>query len=120
MTTFGEQTELNLGQFSKLDASGSMEDLLDKLDRRDRLPIAVTLRKHLYELLHASPGEKVADIGCGTGKAVAELMESGVEAIGIDISEQAIARARERFPMADFRTAPSDALPFADGELSGY
>jgi ubiquinone/menaquinone biosynthesis C-methylase UbiE len=120
MTTSSEQTVLNFGQFSKLDASGSVEALLDELDRRDRLPIAVTLRKHLYELLNARPGEKVADIGCGTGKVVAELMECGVEAIGIDISEQAIARARGRFPMADFRTAPSDALPFADGELNGY
>jgi ubiquinone/menaquinone biosynthesis C-methylase UbiE len=120
MTTSGEQTALNLGEFSKLDASGSIQGLLDELDRRDDLPVAVTLRKYLYELLNARPGEKVADIGCGTGKVVAELMDCGVKAIGVDISEQAIARARNRFPMADFRTAPSDALPFADGELNGY
>jgi hypothetical protein len=55
MTTSGEQTALNLGQFSNLVTSGSMEGLLDELDRRDRLPIAITLRKYLYEVLHARP-----------------------------------------------------------------
>jgi ubiquinone/menaquinone biosynthesis C-methylase UbiE len=120
MTTSGTPAGLHFGRFSQVDTSRSSEGLLDELDRRDRLAFAITLRKHLYELLQASSGEKVAEIGCGTGQVVAELMESGVEAIGIDISEQACARARGRFPMADFRTASSDALPFADGELSGY
>jgi ubiquinone/menaquinone biosynthesis C-methylase UbiE len=120
MTTSNEQAGLSFGHFSKVDASVSSEGLLDELDRRDRLPIAIILRKRLYELLRMSPGDKVADVGCGTGKVVGELIDRGVAAIGIDISEQAISRARSRFPMADFRTASSETLPFADGELRGY
>jgi ubiquinone/menaquinone biosynthesis C-methylase UbiE len=120
MTASGGQAGLNLGQFSQVDASESSAGFLDELDRRDRAPFAVALRKHLYDLLHATPGQKVADIGCGTGKVVAELIDSGVQATGIDISEQAISRARRRFPTADFRVAPSSTLPFADGELYGY
>jgi ubiquinone/menaquinone biosynthesis C-methylase UbiE len=115
-----EQAGLNLGQFSKIDGSESSIRFLDELDRRDRAPFAVGLRKHLYDHLQATPGEKVADVGCGTGKVVAELIESGVQAIGIDVSEQVIARARHRFPTADFRLASSEKLPFADAELRGY
>ena len=109
-----------LCQFSTVDASESSAGFLDELDRRDRAPFAVALRKRLCDLLQATPGQKVADVGCGTGKVVAELSESGVQAIGVDISEQAISRARRRFPTADFRIASAETLPFADGELRGY
>jgi len=120
MTTSGGQTRLNLGQFSTVDASESSAGFLDELDRRDHAPFAVALRKHLRDLLQATPGQMVADVGCGTGKVVAELSESGVQAIGVDISEQAISRARRRFPTADFRIASAETLPFADGELRAY
>src|SRR5262249_1166098 len=73
-----------------------------------------------YQLLRARAGDRVLDVGCGTGKAVAELVARGLLATGVDRSEEMLARARERFPLGDFRAATAEALPFADGSLQAY
>lgn len=97
----------------------STANLIEVLDRFDALPQAVRLRERSYELLH-SPTGRVADVGCGAGRAVDELRERGVAAVGLDVDEEMLAVARDRFPGADFRVADACALPFADGELAGY
>ena len=45
----------------------------------------------------------VVDLGCGSGLWAQELVKSGYQAIGIDISEALINIARERVSEADFR-----------------
>jgi SAM-dependent methyltransferase len=102
MATQGQQTELNLGKFSGVDASGSAESFLAELDRRDRLPQAVAFRKRLYELLQASPGDRVADVGCGTGKVVAELMECGVTQSGSTSASRRSYVREAAFPQETF------------------
>ncbi|MDL4814904.1 methyltransferase domain-containing protein [Actinomadura opuntiae] len=62
----------------------------------------------------------MADVGCGAGRAVAELTARGVRAVGVDLDERMIAAARTRLPDADLRVADACALPFRDGELAGY
>lgn len=52
----------------------------------------------VLELLDAQPGERVLDVGCGTGDHVAELRENGVIAAGIDASAEMIQRATDKFP----------------------
>jgi trans-aconitate methyltransferase len=52
----------------------------------------------LLELLDAKPGERVLDLGCGTGDHVAALRERGVAAIGIDASVEMVQRARAKHP----------------------
>ncbi|RKT82867.1 Methyltransferase domain-containing protein [Saccharopolyspora antimicrobica] len=96
----------------------STENLIEILDRFDSLPGSVRLRERSYQLLPA--GGLVADIGCGAGRAVGELRERGVTAIGLDVDGEMVAAARERLPGVDFRLADAGALPFADGELAGY
>ncbi|MER7080328.1 Methyltransferase domain-containing protein [Saccharopolyspora kobensis] len=96
----------------------STENLIEILDRFDSLPGSVRLRERSYQLLPADG--LVADIGCGTGRAVGELRERGVAAIGLDVDRDMLATARERLPGVDFRLADAGALPFADGELAGY
>jgi 2-polyprenyl-3-methyl-5-hydroxy-6-metoxy-1,4-benzoquinol methylase len=44
---------------------------------------------------------RILDLGCGTGWFTAQLARYG-QAIGIDLSETAIAAARERYPQATF------------------
>jgi trans-aconitate 2-methyltransferase len=60
----------------------------------------------LIELAQLSAGERVLDVGCGTGELTRELRRScpGVAAaIGMDADENMIARAREQFSEdADF------------------
>ncbi len=66
----------------------------------------------LFELLAAQPGERVLDLGCGTGDHVSALRERGVQAEGVDQSPEMIARARKKFPGAPFEVADARALAF--------
>ncbi|MFF7457104.1 hypothetical protein [Kitasatospora sp. NPDC008115] len=58
------------------------DELLARLDAADRLPGAERLRSRSYDLLGAGPCSTVLDVGCGAGRAVAELTERGARAIG--------------------------------------
>ena len=72
------------------------------------------------------PGRKrrrvrVLDAGCGSGYGTALLAAAapGVTAIGVDISEEALAWALGHYPAPNLRFQPGDclALPFADHEF---
>ncbi|MEV6837276.1 methyltransferase domain-containing protein [Streptomyces sp. NPDC051133] len=105
------------------DAVGEHRDteaLLAVLDAADQMPSAIGLRARSYELLSLVPDSTVVDVGCGAGRAVAELTERGVHAVGVDPDPWMLAAARERWPAADFREAGAEDLPFADGSARGY
>lgn len=59
-------------------------------------------------------------MGCGAGRAVAELYDRKVAAIGVDVSEDMIAVAQQRWPDADFRFGDAYELPLGDREMVGY
>ncbi|MGW4161306.1 methyltransferase domain-containing protein [Streptomyces sp. NPDC004788] len=94
--------------------------LLALLDRFDSLPSARRLRARTYDLLAARPGARVLDVGCGAGRAVAELAERGVRAEGADTDPEALAVARARHPRLVFHRASATRLPFGDAALDGY
>ncbi|MCF1597691.1 methyltransferase domain-containing protein [Streptomyces muensis] len=94
--------------------------MLAVLDAADRMPSATRLRARSYELLSLLPGSTVVDVGCGAGRAVAELARRGVHAVGVDPSPWMLAAARERWTEAEFRQADAEDLPFADGGVRGY
>ena len=94
--------------------------LIPQLDAVDESPGTAALRARSYELLGSAQGALVADVGCGAGRAVAELADQGVRVIGIDINDQMIALARERWPHAEFRSGDVYALPLRDGQAAGY
>lgn len=96
------------------------EALLAVLDAADALPDAKRLRERSYELLALAPDSTVVDVGCGAGRAVAELGGRGVRAVGVDPDTRMLAAARERWPAGDFREAGAEELPFADGSVRGY
>ncbi|AJP00611.1 methyltransferase [Streptomyces cyaneogriseus subsp. noncyanogenus] len=89
-----------------------------RLDAADRLPGARELRALSYDLLGGA--ESVVDVGCGAGRAVAELAERGVAAVGVDRDEGMIALARSRWPHADFRTGDACRLPLPGHAAGGY
>ncbi|MEV5755050.1 methyltransferase domain-containing protein [Actinoallomurus sp. NPDC052308] len=68
-----------------------IDALIRALDTADALPGAADLRTRSYELLDLDPGASVVDVGCGAGRAVAELRERGADAIGVDVSERMLA-----------------------------
>lgn len=96
------------------------ESLIRQLDAVEALPSATELRAYSYDLLGLTQGARVVDVGCGTGRAVAELRDRAAGAVGVDADEQMITLARRRWPRADFRVGTAERLPFADGQLDAY
>lgn len=97
-----------------------IDDLTTFLLAVDAQPDAVALRERSYELLAAKPGDTVLDVGCGGGTAVGELLARGVDAIGVDLSEDALTVARRFHPGARFEQAGAEELPFANDSVDGY
>ena len=51
----------------------------------------------LLPLLEPKPGERIRDIGCGTGHLTAKIAESGAIVTGLDNSPDMIAQARQNY-----------------------
>ncbi|MEQ4300676.1 methyltransferase domain-containing protein [Plantactinospora sp. B6F1] len=96
------------------------EKLIRMLDAAETMPDAVTLRARSYQLLRPLSGATVIDVGCGAGRAVAELAVRGARAIGVDLDPAMLAAARNRFPDLDVRAADAAELPLDDGQAHGY
>jgi trans-aconitate methyltransferase len=56
----------------------------------------------VLELLDARPGERILDLGCGTGHLTARIAEAGAHAVGVDRSPEMIRRATEKYPSLRF------------------
>jgi trans-aconitate methyltransferase len=67
--------------------------------------IITRLGAGVFELLAPRPGERIIDLGCGTGALTAQIAAAGAEVVGIDASEAMIARARELYPHLRFEVA---------------
>jgi trans-aconitate 2-methyltransferase len=65
----------------------------------------------LLELLQPKPGERILDLGCGTGALTRQIAAAGAEVVGIDSSTEMIEQARRSFPQLHFEVA--DARTFA-------
>lgn len=52
----------------------------------------------LVELLDPKPGERILDLGCGSGQLTAKIAEAGAQVIGLDLSPDMIAQARANYP----------------------
>jgi demethylmenaquinone methyltransferase/2-methoxy-6-polyprenyl-1,4-benzoquinol methylase len=77
-------------------------------------------RARAIELAAVAPGDRVLDVATGTGDlagAALAAVAPGGEVVGVDFSEQMLARARTKLPGARFIVADALALPFADGEF---
>lgn len=64
----------------------------------------------LLELLQPRPGERILDIGCGTGQLTAEIARSGAHVVGLDSSPEMLAEARKNCPGSEF--VQGDATSF--------
>ena len=58
--------------------------------------------EELLGLLDPQPGERILDLGCGSGQLTAKIAESGAAVVGLDRSEEMIVEARRNFPSLKF------------------
>jgi SAM-dependent methyltransferase len=75
-------------------------------------------RRRALLLGEARPGERVLDLGCGSGRFVAALRDAGADPVGVEIAEAALERARAVAPGADLRLLePGGSLPLEHGSV---
>jgi SAM-dependent methyltransferase len=75
-------------------------------------------RRRALLLAEARPGERVLDLGCGTGRFVAALRDAGADPVGVEVAEAALERARRNVPGADLRLlVPDGSLPLEHGSV---
>lgn len=61
---------------------------------------------------------RVLDLGCGTGDyPIRANLSAGDQVVGIDIDEQKLVIARQRFPHRTFQRAQGESLPFPDASF---
>ncbi len=85
------------------------EDLADHLgaayDRYAHTKGTVQEVDHIVAALGLRPGERVLDVGCGTGRHAHELARRGIDVHGIDISQRFIDLARAASTASNERNA---------------
>ena len=68
----------------------------------------------LVEVLDPQVGERVLDLGCGTGELSAQIAAAGAEVVGMDSSVEMIEAAREQFPGLSFAVGDARDFSFAE------
>ncbi len=68
----------------------------------------------LVSLLEPRVGDRILDIGCGTGHLTSQIADSGAQVVGVDRSPAMIAAARQAYPNLKFDVADARELPFQD------
>ncbi len=97
--------------------------LLPFYDPLSRLLGSGSALVRLVEQAQLAAGQRVLDLGCGTGAGTltAKRAQPGIEIVGIDPDAKALARARgkaERAGLAiEFQEGFGDALPFPDASF---
>lgn len=70
------------------------------------------MAESVLEMLKPSAGERILDLGCGTGHLTARIAASGASVVGIDGSPAMIEEARRNYPELKFQVMNADQLRF--------
>ena len=66
------------------------------------------------EWLAPKAGERILDVGCGTGQLTAQLAECGAEVTGLDRSPEMLEQARRNFPSLRFELGDAASFTFSE------
>jgi len=108
------------------DGQSNVDEMARSLEARGRTPAQARLRRRFLKFVPVKPGERVLEVGCGTGVVVrdlAALVGRRGEVVGIDASRRLLERARAlcRRTAEDtritLRVADGARLPFAAGRF---
>jgi ubiquinone/menaquinone biosynthesis C-methylase UbiE len=70
------------------------------------------LRRRFVDLLGISPGDRVLELGCGTGQVTEAVLAAGADVVAVDALAEMLDRARQRAPAAVFVHGDALQLPF--------
>jgi trans-aconitate methyltransferase len=68
----------------------------------------------VLDLLEAKPGERILDLGCGTGHLTSQIAEKGAKVLGVDRSASMVQQAREKYPTLQFEVMDAREISFAE------
>ena len=68
--------------------------------------------REVLELLSPREGERILDLGCGTGHLTSQIAATGATVIGLDKSPAMIERARALYPDLRFKAADATSFHF--------
>ncbi len=66
----------------------------------------------LLEDLDPQPGQRILDLGCGTGQLTNSIAERGADVLGLDASPDMIGQARQNYPRLRFLLQDATAMQF--------
>jgi SAM-dependent methyltransferase len=96
-------------------SAADLEVRIKALDTQSRLPGIGRLRSWVLGELAPKPGERVVDVGSGTGSHVRELASVGAQVIGVEPSDGMVLAAARRG--GTFVAGSAYALPFTDASV---
>lgn len=82
-----------------------------------RLLYAPMADRGLPLIAELAQGRRILEVGVGTGRLCAPLIEQGARMVGIDLSRPMMARLREKKAEAALGQADATRLPFASGKF---
>jgi SAM-dependent methyltransferase len=85
----------------------------------DETPYERAVLALFADLVRATGGGPVADVGCGPGRITAYLSELGVDTFGIDLSPAMIESARREHPGLRFEVGSMTDLDLSDASVAG-
>jgi ubiquinone/menaquinone biosynthesis C-methylase UbiE len=100
-------------------ASRYVEFVGTEINSTTEAPIDRALLTAFVELVQGGPAGRVADVGCGPGRVAALLAGSGLDVVGVDVSEAMLDAARHAHPHLRFELGELADLPMEDEVLSG-
>lgn len=110
---------------SDLSTAACFDDLAPEYDAWADSPLGQAYGEdvhiRLVDLLEASPGDRILEVGCGTGNLLLSLPDIGVDRVGVDSSDAMLRIAHQKARKMDcgvqLEHACAEALPFDDASF---
>ena len=80
---------------------------------------SVRLAPAFAEFVGIEAGQRVLDVGAGTGALTAELARRGADAAAVDPSPSFVAALQRRLPGLEVQSGPAEELPWLDESFDG-
>jgi SAM-dependent methyltransferase len=80
-------------------------------------PVTGQVIAALLDAAEVGPGRRALDLATGPGHVAAACAARGATVVGVDVTHEMVALARERYPEVTFRQADIQELPFANASM---